>query len=175
MSDILPYLPQEDCFFDCRHWVVGLGLIPFSITTRIFDNHQQYLKRYMRIKQATEEGSAEVRPGGVFDISFPTSKTRRGRVQGEGRICPTLTASSSQNIIRYLEDGGGLYRFRRLTERECFRIQGVSDEDISKIQAAGIPGGKQYRMAGNSICVDVLVGIFKNLILGCEKPEDYLF
>ena len=108
-------------------------------------------------------------------MSFPTSKTRRGREQGNGMVCPTLTASSSQNIIRYLEDEGGLYRFRRLTERECFRLQGLSDKDIDQIQSSGIPGGQQYHLAGNSICVDVLVGIFKNLINGCEKPEDYLF
>lgn len=175
VSDIAPYLPRENCFFDSRHWVVGIGCIPFSITTRIFDNHQQYLKRYMRIRQATGEGSIEVKPGGVFDISFPQSKTRRGRVQGNGMVCPTLTASSSQNIIRYLEDEGGLYRFRRLTERECFRLQGVTDDQIDRIQESGIPGGQQYHLAGNSICVDALVGIFKNLILGCEKPEDYLF
>lgn len=129
----------------------------------------------MRIRQATGEGSIEVKPGGVFDISFPQSKTRRGRVQGEGLVCPTLTASSSQNIIRYLEDDGGFYRFRRLTERECFRLQGVTDDQIDRIQDAKIPGGQQYHLAGNSICVDVLVGIFKNMILGCEKPEDYLF
>ena len=32
--------------------------------------------------------------GGVADLSFPKSKTRRGRVQRGGRICPTLTASN---------------------------------------------------------------------------------
>ena len=176
VSDILPYLPKEDCFFDSRHWVVGVGgVIPFSITTRIRGSLNQFLKRYMKIRQATGEGTIEVKPGGLFDSSFPTSETRRGRVQGEGMICPTLTATSSQNILKYLEDEGGLYRFRSLTERECFRLQGVPEEYIDRIQGAGISGCQQYKLAGNSICVDALVGIFHNLINGCEKPPDKLF
>lgn len=174
VSDILPYLPKENCFFDSRHWVVGVGFIPFSITTRIFDNHQQYLKRYMKIKQATKAGFIEVNPGGLFDITFPNSCTRRGRVQGGGSISPTLTSTSANNIVKFLEDEGGQYRFRRLTERECFRLQGVPDECIDKIQDAGISGSQQYKLAGNSICVDVLVGIFSNMLGKNEDSGDYL-
>lgn len=46
--DILPYLPDEDCFFDSRHWVYETtdGILPFSVTTRISANNQQYLKIY---------------------------------------------------------------------------------------------------------------------------------
>jgi len=44
--DILPYLPEQDCFFDSRHWVVGIDIIPFAITTRMIPNHQQYLLEY---------------------------------------------------------------------------------------------------------------------------------
>lgn len=125
----------------------------------------------LKVRQATGEGSIPVRLGGVFDMSFPTSKTRRGRVQGYGMICPTLNASSSKSIIRYV----GRDRFRRLTERECFRLQGLDEREIDLIADAGIPAGQQYKMAGNSICVDALVGIFHNLINGCEKPQDKLF
>ena len=155
--------------------MVGIGQIPFAITTRIFDNHQQYLKRYMRIRQATKEGSIPIIPGGVFDNNRPRSTTKRGRVQGGGKICPTLTAKAAREIIHLFKDEGGQYCFRRLTERECFRLQGVPDSYIDKIQGAGISGTQQYHMAGNSICVDVLTGIFTNLFKGCEKPEDYLF
>ena len=44
--DIIPYLPDEDCFFDSRHWVCETvdGILPFSVTTRIAANNQQYLK-----------------------------------------------------------------------------------------------------------------------------------
>lgn len=48
----------------------------------------------LRIPQATRLGWIEVRSGGVFDWSYPTSKLRRGRVQGEyGDICPTITCN----------------------------------------------------------------------------------
>lgn len=55
------------------------------------------------------------------------------------------------------------YRIRKLTPRECFRLMGVSEIDIDKIQSAGISKTQQYKMAGNSIVVDVLYYIFKNL------------
>lgn len=58
------------------------------------------------------------------------------------------------------------YRIRKLTPRECFRLMGMRDDDIDKIQAAGISNTQQYKMAGNSIVVDVLEGIFKNLFKG---------
>ena len=57
------------------------------------------------------------------------------------------------------------YRIRKLTERECFRLMGVDDADIDKIQAAGISKTQQYKMAGNSIVVDVLYHIFKKMFV----------
>ena len=55
------------------------------------------------------------------------------------------------------------FRIRKLTPRECFRLMGMRDDDIDKIQAAGISNTQQYKMAGNSIVVDVLEAIFRNL------------
>lgn len=51
-------------------------------------------------------------------------------------------------------------RMRKLTPRECFRLMGLSDSDIDKIQTAGVSSSQQYKMAGNSIVVQVLEGIF---------------
>jgi len=50
----------------------------------------------VRIKQATKEGYIDCKVGGVADLSFPDSETRRGRVQEGGEVCPTLTASESE-------------------------------------------------------------------------------
>ena len=47
-----------------------------------------------RIKQATSKGYIEMEVGGVFDATYPSSKTLGGRVQEGGTICPTITASS---------------------------------------------------------------------------------
>ena len=78
----------------------------------------------------------------------------RGGLEGISR---TLKATNS--------DAGVVqnYRIRKLTPRECFRLMGVSEIDIDKIQSAGISKTQQYKMAGNSIVVDVLYYIFKNL------------
>ena len=57
------------------------------------------------------------------------------------------------------------YRIRKLTPRECFRLMGMRDDDIDKIQRAGISNTQQYKMAGNSIVVNVLEAIFKELFL----------
>lgn len=55
----------------------------------------------MRIKiaQPTVKGYVYVSEGGVFDMSYPSSKTRRGRVQGGGAICPTLMAGESEILL----------------------------------------------------------------------------
>lgn len=57
----------------------------------------------LRIPQATKEGYIEIEPGGAFDWSYPTSKTRRGRVQEQGTVCPTITCNP-ENIFVYVQE-----------------------------------------------------------------------
>ena len=66
------------------------------------------------------------------------------------------------------------YRIRKLTERECFRLMDVDDDDIDKIQAAGISKSQQYKMAGNSICTGVLFHIFRKLFVDKENENQQL-
>lgn len=61
------------------------------------------------------------------------------------------------------------YRIRKLTPTECLRLMGVHDEDIEKMKATGISDSQLYKMAGNSIVVPVLEGIFRNMEF-TEKP-----
>ena len=61
-----------------------------------------------------------------------------------------------------MEETKTRYRIRRLTETECLRLMGVSEEDIKKIEGAVSPS-QCYKQAGNSIVVDVMVAIFDNL------------
>ena len=49
---------------------------------------------HVRVKQATKQGYIICELGGVADLSYPSSKLRRGRVQGGGQICPTLMAGT---------------------------------------------------------------------------------
>jgi site-specific DNA-cytosine methylase len=66
-------------------------------------------------------------------------------------------------------------RFRRYTPRECFRLMDMSESDIDKIQNAGISETQQYKMAGNSIVVACLAGIFGNLFDTTERIKTTLF
>lgn len=114
--------------------------------------------------------------GGVADLSYPTSKTRRGRVQEGGNISPTITAAEGA-LYRM---SNNLYRIRKLTPRECWRLMGFAtfengkwnDECFEK--AEGVCSNTQlYKQAGNSIVVDCLAEIFKNMPLdNVEKPKE---
>lgn len=109
------------------------------------------------IKQATKQGYTECELGGVADLSFPNSATRRGRVQECGNVCPTIMAQN-QELCRIETQ----YRIRKLTPRECGRLMGVSDEDIDKMAAVN-SNTQLYKQFGNSIVVDVMCAMFKNL------------
>lgn len=55
------------------------------------------------------------------------------------------------------------YRIRKLTPRECFRLMGVKDEDFDKV-APHQSDSSLYHLAGDSIIVDVLMAIFKQVL-----------
>ena len=79
------------------------------------------------------------------------------------------TNGTSNTITTVQKDNYAIeenFRIRKLTPRECFRLMGMRDDDIDKIQEAGISNTQQYKLAGNSIVVDVLEAIFKNLFKG---------
>lgn len=56
------------------------------------------------------------------------------------------------------------YRIRKLTPKECWRLMGFTDEEFQKAQDAGVSNSQLYKQAGNSIVVDVLEYIFRNLL-----------
>lgn len=96
-------------------------------------------------------------------------------VISENGISPTImenhgSVCSFVSQVENIEDGnvildGKPYIARKLTEREMFRLMDVDDEYIDKMQLAGIPKSKQYKLAGNSIVVNVLYYIFKSLYI----------
>lgn len=129
----------------------------------------------IRIKQATAKGWIECREGGVADLGYPNSKTRRGRVQEGGNICPTITAAEGA-LYRMSEKK---YRIRKLTPRECWRLMGFSTFEEGKWndgcfeKAEGVNSNTQlYKQAGNSIVVDCLEAIFRNLPVKEESEEE---
>lgn len=259
---------HEVQFLDAYNQTVSdiCGTIKTTVDSSCLSFISEPINQALIIKQATKKGYIEIPPGGVFDASYPESLTRRGRVQDNGKVSPTLTAggeppclyegmeqkcaaytrdSKGKVISRRLSDiantvhgstgcggstdcfvaepkiiqvgnladekgfknpqrgrvynpigispnintmgGGNLqpkiiedfanYRIRKLTPRECFRLMGVSEKDIDNIQKSGISKTQQYKMAGNSIVVDVLYYIFKKMFVdkSCEDTQLSIF
>ena len=69
----------------------------------------------------------------------------------------TLTSAKKDNII--IENGYARY----LTERESFKLMGLYEEEIMKISQSGVSVNMQYKLAGNSIVIPVLMEIFRPL------------
>ena len=124
----------------------------------------QTQQSYLKVKVANKKGYEEAKPGDYVNITYPGSKTKRGRV-GNG-VAHTLTCGDGNAVIT--EN----VRIRKLTPRECLRLMGWKDEQIDKIVAAKISGTQQYRQAGNGIVVQVLEAIFKALFLAEENKND---
>ena len=122
------------------------------------------LETPVKVNVATKQGYEEANPGDYVNITYPGSKTKRGRV-GNG-VAHTLTCGDGNAVIT--EN----VRIRKLTPRECLRLMGWKDEQIDKIVAAKISGTQQYRQAGNGIVVQVLESIFKALFLSEENEND---
>ncbi len=79
--------------------------------------------------------------------------------QEDGDVAPTLSAGSNGNI-RYVET---IYRIRKLTPRECWRLMGYTDADFDN--AAKVNSNSQlYKQAGNAIVKQVLMAIFAQMI-----------
>lgn len=95
------------------------------------------------------------------------------QVENDNDISSTLISARPNMTYGISTD----YRIRKLTERECFRLMGVSEADIDKIQLSGVSRTQQYKMAGNSIVVDVLYHIFRKMFVdtGQESQQLSLF
>ena len=169
-----------------------------------FNKHRRQLvfeNNKVKIPQATKQGYIECEVGGVADLSYPNSKTRRGRVQDGGQVSHTITAKETgickiekadgcytqaspsftrkplnglSRTLKANQHDAGVYdgiRIRKLTPRECFRLMGFSDQDFDAAKNAGISNSQLYKQAGNSIVVDVLYYIYVELY----KAMPYLF
>jgi DNA (cytosine-5)-methyltransferase 1 len=106
---------------------------------------------YLKIKSATSKGYEEATEGDSINFSVPSSETRRGRV-GKG-VAQTLDTACNQGTLKSGE-------IRRLTPRECFRLMDFPDTFTWKVSDS-----QAYKQAGNSIVVNVLYKILKQLPL----------
>jgi DNA (cytosine-5)-methyltransferase 1 len=101
-----------------------------------------------------------------FVIGSMQKNAYRGTTEG---YSPAITAACGMGGGQIPMIGNSL-RIRKLTPRECFRLMGVDDADIDKIQASGISNSQQYKCAGNSIVVDTLYHLFRKMF--CETENE---
>ncbi len=110
-------------------------------------------KHGVMITEATKQGYVVAQEGDSINLAVPNSQTRRGRV-GKG-VANTLDTSCNQAIL-------SRGRIRRLTPRECFRLQGFTDTYFDR--AAQVNSDSQlYKQAGNSVTVNVIYEIARRL------------
>ncbi len=104
------------------------------------------------IKSATKKGYETALPGDSINLTHPGSTTRRGRVGKQ--VAQTLDCACNQSTL--LED----YRIRKLTPRECFRLQ-----DFPNTFKQVVSNSQAYKQAGNSILVNMSEMIFRQIEL----------
>lgn len=108
------------------------------------------------VREATKQGYAVAEQGDSVNVSYPTSKTRRGRVGKQ--VAQTLQAGEvNQGVV--MND----VRIRKLTPLECWRLQGFTDEQFYKAKDSGVSNSQLYKQAGNSVSVPVVDAIVKCL------------
>lgn len=107
------------------------------------------------IREATKTGYDMAHQGDAINYSVPNSQTRRGRV-GKG-VANTLDTNCQQGV---LTEG---CKIRRLTPKECWRLQSFPDWAFEKA-AAYNTDHQLYKQAGNSVTVNVIYQIAKRLV-----------
>lgn len=126
----------------------------------------------IEVKEATKQGYAECRVGiDSVNFSMPNSKTRSGRVGQE--IANTLDTSCNQGIFVQVSEELVVYAvwyekyqcyiaIRKLTPKECFRLQGWTDDYFKKAEFVN-SDSQLYKQAGNGVTVNVIKAIAENL------------
>lgn len=112
--------------------------------------------KQIAVREATKKGYALAEQGDSINVSYPTSKTRRGRVGKQ--VAQTLQAGEvNQGVV--MND----IRIRKLVPIETWRLQGFSDEQFYKAKNSGVSNSQLYKQAGNSVTVNVVDAIVKKL------------
>lgn len=138
----------------------------FALTAQ--DRHEVAIK----VREANKKGYAEAGLGDAINMHMPLSKTRRGRV-GKG-IAQTLDTACNQGILVKIdncnfpvwavwsEKYNCYLAIRKLTSKECFRLQGWEDEYFKRAEFVN-SNSQLYKQAGNGVTVNVIEAIGKKI------------
>lgn len=131
----------------------------------------------MRVNEATKLGYTDIQPGECVDLAMPQSKTRRGRAMRDKANCLTTSCDfyeycGTLDAPVYRVSGGmidingekypiklrdGCYIIRKLTVRECMRLQTVPETYVFPVS-----NSQAYKMLGNGWTVDVIAHLMSH-------------
>lgn len=126
----------------------------------------------IKVAEATKQGYSECRVGiDSVNLSVPGSKTRRGRVGRD--VANTLDTSCNQGIFVQVSEELTIYAvwyekyqcyiaIRKLTPKECFRLQGWTDDYFEKAEFVN-SDSQLYKQAGNGVTVNVIRAIAEKI------------
>lgn len=114
---------------------------------------QPILTQGIKVRNGTKQGYQLAEVGDSVDLSYPSSLTRRARV-GKG-IAHNLSCSCQMGAVVW---NGRVVKIRKLTPKECFRLQGFSDDLFEKAKAVN-SDAQLYKQAGNGVTVPVVYAI----------------
>lgn len=143
----------------------------------------------LRVTEATAKGYTDILPGECVDLTMPNSKTRRGRAMREKANCLTTSCQYYQYCgtldrpIYEVRDGqitikgqqypiklmDGYYIIRKLTVRECMRLQTVPESFVFPVSDT-----QAYKMLGNGWTVEVIAHILSYCPGITVKPLEVL-
>lgn len=176
----------EHMFEQSRRVYGNDGAAPTIHTTAGSETSHKEIK--ILVKANNSKGYDEMTDGDALDVRYPSSKTRRGRVghgvaqtvQTDGGENQAVCAYDAYNHrdISVNETAGTIttntptankcgtfyvgqpprYRIRKLTERECFRLMGVKDEDSDRVAKNQVKTS-MYHLPGDSIVTACLMAI----------------
>ena len=118
-----------------------------GFTTIVYQNNETLL----RVKEATKKGFTDIRKNEGVDLTYPNSKTRRGRAMRD-----KIHTIMQSNCEYYLFTGGGIRYFNQTELERCQTLPDGYTKCLSRNKAAGV--------IGDGWTVDVIAHIFKNII-----------
>ncbi|MEC0370026.1 DNA (cytosine-5-)-methyltransferase [Paenibacillus chibensis] len=112
-----------------------------------------------RLDKVPQVVTEEVRA--VLTPERPEKRQNGRRFKEDGEESFTLTAQDKHGVAigRYPR-----YRIRKLTPRECWRLQGFTDAQHDAVAAAGVSDSQRYKQAGNAVTVNVIHALGERLI-----------
>ena len=161
---------EKDFYANCIHTAEGNKITDNYIKVGYINQDTQASQVFssLGVAPTLSAGSKGYSQGYIEDIKLEQvgmleikGREQNKRVYGEYGLAPTITTKSGGNTIPKIQTKSNI---RRLTPKECFRLQGVKNEDIKII----VSDTQAYKIAGNAISINVMQHLLKSIF---EKSE----